>query len=106
MYDLDDATVAKRLKQINGIKVCTNPCIEFWFLLHFKSHRERLSSDDAQKALEEKYPNYKKGDINDKLFGSLMHKVKKAVDRAEKLTEWDNPSSTVYRLIQYLEKHS
>ena len=35
MYDQDVPEFNSRLEKCNGTKICSNPCIELWFLLHF-----------------------------------------------------------------------
>ncbi|MFA7671630.1 MAG: RloB family protein, partial [Sphaerochaetaceae bacterium] len=60
------ADFAKRCKQLgskNIIPIASNPCIEFWFLLHFQKHTSFKFYEDCNQLMEQlqKYiPNYNK----------------------------------------------
>ena len=69
----------------------------------FIDHRTELSSIECVKRLAAFIRQYKKGilRVEDRLY--LLSSQKDAANRARKLKEFFNPSSTVYRLIDDLE---
>ena len=104
MYDLDVPSMLERLLKVEGATLlCSNPCFEFWLLLHYADQRTELSSSECVKRLSTYIRQYKKGVLraDDRLC--LLSSQKDAADRAKKLKEYHNPSSTVYRLIDDLE---
>ena len=105
MYDLDAPSVLSRLQKIPGaILLCSNPCIELWLLLHYTDQRAEIGSADCVSKLSGYIKQYKKGklSIEDKL--SLMDNVTIASKRAQKLSSYKNPSTTIYELIEELDK--
>ena len=103
MYDLDVATMLPRLSKIkDSILVVSNPCIELWFLLHYKSQTANINSADCCRQLSNRNQQYKKGIIDVKLREKLISKKEDAVSRAKSLNDYDNPSSTIYKLIEVL----
>ena len=104
MYDLDIPSMLERLqKVVEATLLCCNPCFELWLLLHYTDQRTELSSCECVKRLTTYIRQYKKGALraDDRLY--LLSSQKDAADRAKKLKEYHNPSSTVYRLIDDLE---
>lgn len=102
-YDLDAPGVLRRLSQINGCTLLvSNPSVELWFLLHYKNQTANTSTADCIRELNNRNEGYKKGVIDVKLKEKLISKKVTAVKRAQKLTEFDNPSTTVYKLIEIL----
>ncbi len=106
MYDLDKEVTREKILTLKAELLCTNPCIELWFLLHFKNHSAHLSTRDALQLLERKYPNYQQGKMDTNLYHRLVAKDDMATSRAKKLTSHENPSSTIYKLIELLKSHS
>ena len=106
LYDLDSGNILKKLQAINGTLLVSNPCIELWFLLHFKNQTANISSANCIRELKKCCNPYKKGNLSNDLKKHLAEFIKKAVERSERLTEFVNPSTTVYRLIQHLEDAS
>ena len=107
MYDLDVPSMLDRLQKVpDATLLCSNPCLELWLLLHYSEQRTELSSQQCVKKIGSHIKNYKKGIISltDKLF--LMNNVSKAVERAKKLNAYDNPSSSIFLLIEDLENFS
>jgi len=87
----------------------SNPCIEFWFLLHFKYSTADITCSEATKQLKEKIPNYDKTTLGD--FDLLWNNLNTALQHAMKLREHHenignkdttNPSTTVDKLVKYL----
>lgn len=104
MYDLDIPSMLERLLKVEGATLlCSNPCFELWLLLHYADQRAELSSNECVKRLTTCIRQYKKGELraDDRLY--LLSLQKDAADRAKKLKEYHNPSSTVYQLIDDLE---
>jgi hypothetical protein len=105
MYDLDAPKMLDRLQKIDDtILLASNPCIEFWFLLHFKNHTAEIDSNSCVREISNRFKNYKKGLIDEKLKSKLLENTKDAVKRAKNFTNYQNPSSTVYLLIESLEE--
>lgn len=103
MYDLD---VPNMLERLSGIEDCillvSNPCIELWFLLHYKNQTANIDNVRCCREMTNRNRTYKKGLIDIKLKEKLISKIEDALKRAKRLTEYNNPSSTVYRLIEVL----
>jgi hypothetical protein len=81
--------------------------VELWFLLHVKEQKAAISTDNCEEKLKKSSPdwgNYKKGALSEKQKQHLWDNRSLASDRARQLPEWENPSSSVYRLIEMLEK--
>ena len=48
----------KKLKSMNGAKlIASNPCIELWFLLHYKNQTASINGKDCIKELENRNRN-------------------------------------------------
>ena len=63
MYDLDVAPVVEKLKSCKAVWLCSNPCIEFWFLLHCQSQTAALQTEQCLRILRksnEAWLNYQK----------------------------------------------
>lgn len=104
MYDLDVEGMLERLKGIGGaILVTSNPCFEFWLLLHFQSHTTEITSAHCINKLEQHYSKYKKGNLDSSLIRKLEEKQLKACNRAKRLSEFNNPSSKIHELIGIIE---
>ncbi len=105
LYDLDAPKMLEKLQAIDTcILLVSNPCTELWFLLHFKEQKANINAKKCEKELIATNKNYKKGIIDTQLRNSLNKGQLKAVHRAKKLNEYKNPSTTVYKLIEELEK--
>ena len=104
MYDVDVPEILDRLNDIdNSTLLLTNPCIELWFLLHYKNQTANINCDRCCREMSNRNGVYKKGAIDKKLREKLISKREDAVKRGKALNENNNPSSTVYRLIEILE---
>lgn len=105
MYDLDIEGLLDKLKLIkNSVIIASNPCLELWFLLHYQAHNSYINSDKCIGKLKMINTQYEKGKINSNLMKVLETKTTDAVNRAKLLTEYLNPSSTIYILVEELEK--
>lgn len=105
VYDLDVAGMHAKLQQIDGCTLLvSNPCIELWFLLHYKNQSSAVDSKYCCKELNNRNKKYSKGIIDTKLQDKLIQKQEDAVKRAKNLEDYNNPSSTLYLLIETLEE--
>jgi hypothetical protein len=105
MYDLDVASMIDRLSKIEDcILLVSNPCIELWFLLHYKNQTANTNNDKCCKEMNNRNRTYKKGLIDTKLKEKLTGKIDDAIKRAKALTEYANPSTSIYKLIEVLNE--
>jgi hypothetical protein len=106
MYDLDIADIAEKLSKCkNAISISSNPCIELWFLLHHKEQYSAVTSNACEVALRHVSPewaHYEKGTLSMHQKRILWDNREDACTGAKKLRQGDNPSSTVYYLIETL----
>ena len=104
MYDLDVPTVLDRLKKIpNATLLCSNPCVELWILLHYTNQQTELTSKECVEKLCAIVPFYRKGAISKTMGLDLLQRMPQAIERAEKLVAFANPSTTVFEFIKALE---
>ena len=105
VYDLDISGMLDNLQSIkNTILISSNPCFELWYLLHCQDQRSFLTAEDCHRRLSVHCKYYKKGSIDSQLKSKLREKQEKAMTRAHKLVEHQNPSTLVYRFIIALEE--
>jgi len=106
VFDVDDfqADIEKALVMARRAKISlaiSNPCFEFWLLLHFQDHTAWLNGADAAKVkLCQHLPGYDKTKLD---FECFAPGVRDAIERGRALTEAghdhrDNPSTTMWRL--------
>lgn len=107
IYDYESSEFLDRLKKITkGFILLSNPNIELWFLLHYREQRASINGQNCIRDLKVNNTNYEKGKLNKQLKEKLNEQIMIAVERAKALTEFKNPSSTVYKLIELLEFES
>jgi len=106
-------TLAQALNKAsgNGMQVAlTNPCFEFWYILHFEKYTKAFNTNaKVRQRLKRHIPRYGKGrtDIFDKLFPFIRTAVENAaqvlIDKqcGENLSK-HNPSTHVHRLVHLL----
>lgn len=106
MYDLDVPNVFSRLKKItNCVLLLSNPCIELWFLLHYKNQTSSVDCAYCCKEIKNRNrTSYKKGKIGTKLKDKLLTKKEDAIKRAKILVKYPNTGSTVYKFLEKLEE--
>ena len=105
MYDLDVQGVYEKLSSLDSVLLLSNPCIELWFLLNSKDHRAELTVAECIKRLrssDQVWNDYRKPLLSSKQRELLWNNREIAVIRAESLTDFENPSSTIYKLIEIL----
>jgi hypothetical protein len=105
LYDLDRPEMLEKLQCINdAILLLSNPCIELWFILHICNHTAEVNSQQILEKLERICREYKKGIICGKLRNELASGEEKAIANAKKHTLYNNPSTSVYLLLEELNK--
>ena len=105
MYDLDVATMLERLQKVAGaVLLCSNPCFELWLLLHYAEQKSELKSGECVSKLIGFEKQYKKGVLTENMKRHLVETKDAAIERAQKLVAYGNPSTMVYRLIEDLDK--
>ena len=103
MYDMDVTSVTEKLLRCRAEYLLSNPCFEIWLLLHAKDQKTALSTNAVIHELKKSsnvWTNYKKSSYTETQKEFLKVHTKTAIDRAQKLTEFDNPSSGIYKLLQ------
>ena len=104
LYDADVESLLNNLLKIEDVTLLvSNPCVEYWFLLHYKSQMAAITEENCIRELKNRNGKYKKGYIDKKLEECLNKKQKKACDRAKKTFLYKNPSSNIYCFINDLE---
>jgi hypothetical protein len=106
MYDADVPEVLEKLRKIDFAElIISNPCIELWFLLHYKNQTAHITTSECIKEVSNRNRNtYKKGTIDNHLEARLTQNCFKAVERTLKLKLYDNPSTSMYQFLLELEK--
>jgi len=105
MYDLDVPEMFEKLQSIKDtILLVSNPCIELWYILHKCNHSAESTSLECIEQLERICKGYRKGSICDKLRHELSTGEEKASKIAKKLIPLKNPSTSVYLLLDELQK--
>ena len=104
-YDLDVEAIFQRLNQIrNCTLLVSNPSIELWFLLHYKNQTANINSASCCRELQNRNRSYKKGLIDNRLKDKLISRKSEAIRRGKGLVSTNNPSTTVYRLLEKLDE--
>ena len=80
----------------NVVVIVNNPCIEFWFLLHFEKTSKYFDTcSSAETQLRKHLKSYEKTKIfftkqNDDIYLKLKPKLKQAIDNSFALGNFDN----------------
>lgn len=105
MYDLDVVTMLERLQKVpNATLLCSNPCFELWLLLHFADQNTELTSEECVSRLSSYIKQYKKGCVSEDVKKLLLENLSIATERAKNLAVYQNPSTTIYLLVEDLNK--
>jgi hypothetical protein len=106
VYDADVLNFLQKLQSIKGAKlIASNPCIELWFLLHYKKQIAFIHGKDCVKELENRNRNtYHKGLIDKRLEEKLTTNRSRACERSSRLPLFNNPSSNMHEMINELER--
>ena len=106
MYDGDVPEVLESLKKCDGIMLISKPCIEIWFISHYKKVPETdLASESCVKQLCSiaGWEQYKKAVLTIKQQDSLWDNRMTAVSNMQNKTKANKTYSTVYQFINILE---
>jgi hypothetical protein len=106
MYDADVPDTLEKLKEIDkAILIASNPCIELWFLLHYKNITTPISGKECIHELCNRNRNrYAKGVLDEMLKSNLIENQNTACKRAKTFVNFKNPSSNMYVFIEEIEK--
>ena len=105
MFDIDVEGMLEHLHKIpKATLLVSNPCVELWFLLHFQGIEKEITSDGCFRMLKTHSPQYEKGALTELEKRILVENMAKAIERAKRLEDYKNPSSTIYRLIEAMER--
>lgn len=100
MFDIDVPNMLERLRRIkDATLLLSNPCVEYWFLLHYKDVASELTSAECVARLRKHDADYSKGAFSAPMKIRLIESIADAVSRAATKAPYSNPSSTVYLLI-------
>lgn len=103
MFDLDVEGMLQHLSKIkDATLLLSNPCIEYWFLLHFNDVNRELSSAQCLALLKNKDPEYTKGAFSTTMRKMLIDNIKEASQRANNKEAYVNPSTTINLLTDML----
>lgn len=104
----DKIRKAIKKAETRGIElIFTNPCIELWFLLHFRPVTGPMIAKEVEKELKKFIKNYRKGDMN--IFDKIKDRTDIALKNAQKiqlkdLYEYRNPSTNINTLVLFIKK--
>ena len=105
MFDLDVVGMLEHLQTIpDAILLLSNPCIELWYLLHFEECHAELNQDKCIKKLKKHLSHYEKGSLSLNERQQLSEKTIDATTKAKALDLYHNPSTTIYRIIDLLDR--
>ena len=85
------------------VTMVSNPCIELWYLLHFEKCHAELTQNVCIKKLKRHLEHYTKGTLALNEKQQLSEKTSEATARAKMLDTYNNPSTTIYKMIELLE---
>ena len=92
--------------------ILSNPCFEYWYILHFrKTSAPFNSSQDVKSALREEHPAYNESDTT--IFDVIYPKTGKAIKHSKEVLNEQhndpedlrncNPSTHVHKIVEYLQ---
>ena len=106
MFDLDVPGMLEHLRKIkDAILLLSNPCIEYWFVLHYKDTKKELSSAECLALLKSIDAVSAKGTFSKAMKKVLIDSIEVAVNRAKEKGAYTNPSSTVHLLTDEIIKY-
>ena len=93
-----------------GIRLAvSNPCFEFWYLLHFQEHRSHLTRQKARELLRHHVPDYEKAarlypNPLEPLTAEAIQRAKQIAVRmgGDGLSPHTNPGTGAWELVQLL----
>lgn len=109
MYDADQPEVLSRLNKCDEILLLSKPCIEIWFMAHYKTPQEtEISSSNCVKQLKsiKNWENYKKSILTSIQELELWNKRLDAVTNMESKSIDSKTFSLIFKFIKILEDES
>lgn len=109
MYDADLPEVVESLKKCEGVLLLSRPCIEIWFIAHYKKTPETdFSSENCVRQLKSLpgWDNYKKSVLSLAHENELWNKRMIAVSNMESKPESSKTYSSIFEFIKILEEES
>lgn len=106
MYDMDVPATNEKLRACKAELLLSNPCFELWLLLHAKDHKSTICTQEVLKELKKSssvWKNYTKAVFTETQKTFLEKHLEEAILRAKGLKGFENPSSSVYRLLEFLK---
>lgn len=107
-------TKAFKLARKNKIKIAlSNPCFEYWYVLHFAKISPKLSNKQMIRKVKSYFPKYDKSEVD--ICECIFAKRDDAIELAKVLktsNKWstdlrkNHPSTHVYRVVEKLIKIS
>ena len=108
-------SLARAIDKAKGNKfdvILSNPCFEYWYILHFRKTGAPLgSSQDAKSALRQEHPAYSKSDTT--IFDVVYQKTSAAIRHSKEVLREQhndaedlrdcNPSTHVHKIVEYLQ---
>ena len=106
---LTDAVIKAKDNKVEII--LSNPCFEYWYLLHFrKTSAPFNTSQDAKSALRQEHPTYSESDTT--IFNVVYPKTSDAIKHSKEVLKEQhndaedlrdcNPSTHVHKIVEYL----
>ena len=104
MYDLDVDGMLEQLQKISNAELLvSNPCVELWFLLHYQEQKAEITSEKCVQKYQKVSKGYKKGILSEEEKKVFTKNRESAIDRAKKLAAFQNPSTTIFKLLEELK---
>jgi hypothetical protein len=111
-------SLARAIDKAKGNKldvILSNPCFEYWYILHFRKTSAPFStSQDVKSALRREHSAYSEGDTT--IFNVVYPKTSDAIKRSKEVLEEQhnnaedlrncNPSTHVHKIVEYLQNIS
>ncbi|MCM1519744.1 MAG: RloB family protein [Lachnoclostridium sp.] len=106
MFDLDVPGMLEHLRKIkDAVLLLSNPCIEYWFMLHYKDMASELTSAECLARLKKLNAEYSKGTFSTQMTKKLIENISDAGEKAMARQTYSNPSSTVHLLTEEILKN-
>lgn len=109
IYDGDIPVIVERLKECEGEVFISNPCVEIWFLAHFKDIPDvEISTAECLNRLKNlhNWKNYRKANFSLVQQNELWENRLTAVKKMTSISDRKKTYSDIYKFIEMLEKLS
>ena len=105
MFDLDVPGMLEHLKKIKeATLLLSNPCIEYWFLLHYNEVNKEMTSAQFLARINSIDAEYSMLDFSVLMKKVLIEGIDTAASRAKAKEDYTNPSTTVHLLTDEILK--